>query len=39
VISNENVRTLEAAEAAEAERLGLEDFKMKTNQEMLDAIN
>jgi len=32
------IQQLEAIEQAERERLGLEDFKMKTNQEMLEVL-
>jgi len=38
IISKEDIARLEAAERAEAERLGLEEYKMKTNEEMLAAI-
>jgi len=38
VVTKEEWQRLEAAEAAEAERLGLEEFKFKTNEEMLAAI-
>ncbi len=38
VISKEDVGKLEAVEQAEAQRLGLEEYKMKTNEEMLAAI-
>ena len=37
-ITKEDVGKLAAFEQAEAERLGLEDFKLRTNQEMLAAI-
>ena len=37
-INKEQVWKLEAKEHSEAERLGLEDFKYKTNAEMLDII-
>jgi hypothetical protein len=33
------VQRLEAVEKAEAQELGLEEYKMKTNEEMLAAIN
>lgn len=38
IISKEAVRRLEAAEAAAAQRQGLEEYKMKTNEEMLAAM-
>jgi ferredoxin--NADP+ reductase len=38
VVDKEAWRRLEAAERAEAERRGLEEFKFRTNQEMLEAI-
>jgi ferredoxin--NADP+ reductase len=38
VISKDDVKRLEAFERAEAERQGLEEFKLKTNQEMLAAM-
>jgi ferredoxin/flavodoxin---NADP+ reductase len=38
VISKEDVKRLEAFEQAEAGRQGLEEFKLKTNQEMLAVI-
>lgn len=38
VVSKDDVASLEAAEQAEAERLGLEDYKMRTNEEMLAVI-
>lgn len=38
VITKDDLRYLEQAERAEAARLGLEEFKFKTNQEMLQAI-
>jgi len=38
VITKDQVWKLEAFERREAERLGLEDFKFKTNAEMLDII-
>jgi ferredoxin/flavodoxin---NADP+ reductase len=38
VVDKEAWQRLEAAERAEAGRLGLEEFKFKTNQEMLEAI-
>jgi len=38
VITKDQVWNLEAFERREAERLGLEDFKFKTNAEMLDII-
>jgi ferredoxin--NADP+ reductase len=38
VISKDEVKRLEAFELAEAERQGLEEFKLKTNQEMLAAM-
>jgi hypothetical protein len=33
------VQRLEAVEKAEAQELGLEEYKMKTNEEMLAAIS
>ena len=38
VISKDDVKRLEAFERAEAERQGLEEFKLKTNEEMLAAM-
>ena len=38
VITKQGVKRLEAAEQAEAKRLGVEFYKMKTNEEMLEAI-
>jgi ferredoxin/flavodoxin---NADP+ reductase len=38
VVRKEAVSRLEAAEQAEASRLGLEEYKMKTNEEMLAAM-
>ena len=38
VVDKEAWQRLEAAERAEAERLGLEEFKFKSNAEMLEAI-
>jgi ferredoxin--NADP+ reductase len=38
VVRKEDVSRLEAAEQAEAARLGLEEYKMKTNEEMLAAM-
>lgn len=38
VVTKEDVGRLEAIEQAEAQRLGLEEYKMKTNEEMLAAI-
>lgn len=38
VVSKDDIARLDAAEQAEAERLGLEDFKMGTNEEMLVVI-
>ncbi len=38
-ITKEDVLKLEAAERAEAQKLGLEEFKFKTNEEMLAAIS
>lgn len=37
-VTYEAIQQLEAIEQAERERLGLEDFKMKTNQEMLEVL-
>jgi len=39
VVSKEDVQRLEAVERAEAQELGLEEYKMKTNEEMLAAIS
>ena len=39
VVSKEDVQRLEAVEKAEAQELGLEEYKMKTNEEMLAAIS
>jgi ferredoxin--NADP+ reductase len=39
VVSKEDVQRLEAVEKAEAQDLGLEEYKMKTNEEMLAAIS
>jgi ferredoxin--NADP+ reductase len=38
VVTKEDVGRLEAIEQAEAQRLSLEEYKMKTNEEMLAAI-
>ncbi len=38
VVSRQDIKLLEAAEAAEAARRGLEEFKFATNEEMLAAI-
>ncbi len=38
VVFKEDVKRLDAAEAEEAQRRGLEEFKFSTNQEMLQAI-
>ena len=38
VVSKDDVKRLDAFERAEAERQGLEEFKLKTNQEMLAAM-
>jgi ferredoxin--NADP+ reductase len=38
VVSKEDVQRLEAVEKAKAQELGLEEYKMKTNEEMLAAI-
>ncbi|MBN1148694.1 MAG: FAD-dependent oxidoreductase [Anaerolineales bacterium] len=38
VVSKEDLLRLEAAEQAEAERLGLEEYKLATNEKMLAAI-
>jgi len=38
IVHKEDVLRLEAIEEAEAQRLGLEVYKMKTNEEMLEAI-
>ncbi len=38
VVSKDDIERLSAAEQAEAERLGLTEYKMKTNTEMLAAI-
>ena len=39
VVSKEDVQRLEAVEKAKAQALGLEEHKMKTNEEMLAAIS
>jgi len=39
VVSKEDVQRLEAVEKAKAQELGLEEYKMKTNEEMLAAIS
>ncbi|MCJ7659269.1 MAG: hypothetical protein MUO67_08980, partial [Anaerolineales bacterium] len=39
VVSKEDVQRLEAVEKAEAQELDLEEYKMKTNEEMLAAIS
>jgi hypothetical protein len=38
VVTGEDVARLEAIERAEAERLGLEEYKFSTNKEMLSVI-
>ncbi len=38
IVTKENIQTLEAAEAAEAKKRGLEEFKFATNEEMLQAM-
>jgi uncharacterized sporulation protein YeaH/YhbH (DUF444 family) len=38
VVRKEAVSRLEAAEQSEADRLGLDEYKMKTNEEMLAAM-
>jgi hypothetical protein len=38
VVTRDDLKKLEAYEQAEAERLHLEDFKLKTNEEMLAAM-
>jgi hypothetical protein len=38
IISKEDVWKLEAFEKAEASRLGLDEYKMKTNEEMLAVL-
>jgi len=38
IVTKENIQTLEAAEAAEAQKRGLEEFKFATNEEMLQAM-
>jgi ferredoxin--NADP+ reductase len=38
LVTREDLRKLEAFEQAEAERLNLEDFKLKTNEEMLAVM-
>lgn len=38
VVSKKDMQRLEAIEKAEAQELGLEEYKMKTNEEMLAAI-
>jgi len=37
-VTYEAIQRLTAIEQAEIERLGLEDFKMKTNEEMLSVL-
>ncbi len=38
IITKENIKKLEAVEAAEAKKRGLEEFKFATNEEMLQAM-
>jgi len=38
IVTKENIQTLEAVEAAEAQKRGLEEFKFATNEEMLQAM-
>ncbi len=38
IVTKENIQTLEAAEAAEAQKRGLEEFKFATNEDMLQAM-
>ena len=38
VVSKKDMQRLEAIEKAKAQELGLEEYKMKTNEEMLAAI-
>ena len=38
VITKAEIKKLEAVEEAEAQKLGLEEFKFTTNEEMLQAI-
>ncbi|MCC6957764.1 MAG: hypothetical protein IT316_13280, partial [Anaerolineales bacterium] len=39
LVSKTDVRNLKEFEAAEAQRQGLEEFKLATNEEMLNAID
>jgi len=39
IVSKSDVKKLDSVESTEASRLGLEEFKMKTNEEMLAAID
>jgi hypothetical protein len=39
VVGKDGVQKLEEKESEQAELLGVEGFKMKTNEEMLTAIN
>jgi ferredoxin--NADP+ reductase len=38
IITKENIKKLEAVEAAEAQKRGVEEFKFATNEEMLQAM-
>jgi len=38
IVTKENIQTLEAVEAAEAQKRGLEEFKFATNEDMLQAM-
>jgi hypothetical protein len=38
IVTKENIQTLEAVEAAEAQKRGLDEFKFATNEEMLQAM-
>jgi ferredoxin--NADP+ reductase len=38
IVTKEDIRKLEAVEAAEAQKRGLEEFKFSTNEEMLQAM-
>ncbi|MFZ1041076.1 MAG: FAD-dependent oxidoreductase [Anaerolineales bacterium] len=38
IVTKENILTLEAVEAAEAQKRGLEEFKFATNEDMLQAM-
>ena len=38
VITNEEIKKLEAVEEAEAQKRGMEEFKFSSNEDMLQAI-